>query len=103
METHQVPQAFPTIQIDRGAIRFVLSGAALMAPGLTSPGGRLPAEGEPQYEKGQVVVVNAEGKEHAVMVGILKMGTDEMRKTKKGVAMEGGTYLGDGLWKARIV
>ncbi|KAK3687454.1 hypothetical protein B0T22DRAFT_439086 [Podospora appendiculata] len=39
---HRFPQAFPTIRIDRGAIRFVLSGATLMAPGLTSPGGRLP-------------------------------------------------------------
>lgn len=48
------------------------------------------------------MAINAEGKENAVMVGILKMGTDEMRKSKKGIACEGGTYLGDGLWKARI-
>ena len=39
---HRFPQAFPTVRIDRGAIRFVLSGATLMAPGLTSAGGRLP-------------------------------------------------------------
>lgn len=39
---HRFPAAFPSIRIDRGAIRFVLSGATLMAPGLTSAGGRLP-------------------------------------------------------------
>jgi hypothetical protein len=41
---HRFPQAFPRIRIDRGAIRFVLSGATLMAPGITSDGGRLPGD-----------------------------------------------------------
>ncbi|TVY25795.1 Translation machinery-associated protein, partial [Lachnellula hyalina] len=44
---HRFPAAFPSIRIDRGAIRFVLSGATLMAPGLTSTGGRLPS-GDPE-------------------------------------------------------
>src|SRR5687767_15963063 len=39
------PQAFPIIRIDRGAIRFVLSGATLMAPGLTSNVGGWPGDG----------------------------------------------------------
>jgi len=29
------------LQVDRGAIRFVLAGANIMCPGLTSPGGVL--------------------------------------------------------------
>lgn len=29
------------LQVDRGAIKFVLSGANIMCPGLTSPGGAL--------------------------------------------------------------
>lgn len=29
------------LQVDRGAIRFVLAGANIMCPGLTSPGGAL--------------------------------------------------------------
>lgn len=65
---HAYPSALPTIQIDRGAIRFVLSGAALMAPGLTSPGGRLP-DAEHALEKGTIVAVMAEGKENACLVG----------------------------------
>jgi PUA domain protein len=105
---HKYPTAFHRLRIDRGAIRFVLSGAALMAPGMTSPGGRLPGpelEGEDKerygtedLEPGTVVVIEAEGKETACMVGALKMGTKEIREKKKGQACEAGHYLGDGLW-----
>ena len=78
---HKYPTLFPRLRIDRGAIRFVLSGATLMTPGLTSPGGRLPnapedAEkryGDKELEKGEVVVVEAEGKENACFVGVLRI------------------------------
>ena len=98
---HAFPHCFRTVGIDRGAIRFVLSGAALMAPGLTSAGGRLPDK-EEEVKEGEVVVVMAEGKEEACLVGQLKMGTEEMKDKKKGVAMEAGHYLGDGLWKISL-
>lgn len=32
------------LQVDRGAIKFVLAGANIMCPGLTSPGGFLDDE-----------------------------------------------------------
>ena len=31
----------PKLQVDKGAIKFVLSGANIMCPGLTSPGARM--------------------------------------------------------------
>jgi malignant T-cell-amplified sequence len=98
---HRFPQCFPSIQCDRGAIRFVLSGATLMAPGLTSAGGRLPTgEGEDKdLEAGQPVVVRAEGKEEACLVGLLSIGTQEVRSVGKGPVVEEGHYLGDGLWR----
>lgn len=108
---HRFPQAFPTIRIDRGAIRFVLSGATLMAPGLTSVGGRLPEprEGDEgvdgdghwsrELKKGEPVVIMAEGKEEACAVGVLVAGTDEVKKLGKGPVVEDAHYLGDGLWK----
>ncbi|GAB1318620.1 translation machinery-associated protein 20 [Madurella fahalii] len=135
---HRFPQCFPTVRIDRGAIRFVLSGATLMAPGLTSKGGRLPlpgsressaekkdkaegegAEGEEgvsvpdegpdadghwsrELEKGEPVVVMAEGKEEAAAVGVLVMGTKEIKEKGKGPAMEETHYLGDGLWRLNL-
>ncbi|KAG4422890.1 hypothetical protein IFR04_003960 [Cadophora malorum] len=115
---HRFPTCFPSIRIDRGAIRFVLSGATLMAPGLTSTGGRLPngdaeetgAYGETkgpnsgwyggrELEKGEPVVICAEGKEEACAVGLLSMGTKEVKEKGKGPVVEEGHYLGDGLWR----
>ncbi|CAM1507462.1 Fc.00g071030.m01.CDS01 [Cosmosporella sp. VM-42] len=113
---HRFPQAFPTIRIDRGAIRFVLSGATLMAPGLTSKGGRLPKDGKlvegkemeqgvedghwsRELEEGEPVVVMAEGKEEACAVGTLVAGTAEVKAKGKGPVIEDAHFLGDGLWR----
>ena len=113
---HRFPQGFPTIRIDRGAIRFVLSGATLMAPGLTSKGGRLPAgakleEGKEldqkadeeghwsrELNKGEPVVIMAEGKEEACAVGTLVVDTEEVKAKGKGPVVEDAHFLGDGLW-----
>ena len=112
---HRYPAAFPDrVRVDRGAVRFILSGAALMVPGMTSPGGRLPGEwdkdddgpeedyryGSEDIPAGRMVVVEVEGKEHACMIGRLKMGTKEMKEQKKGVAIDNGHFLGDRVWKA---
>lgn len=99
---HAFPDALPTVQVDRGAIRFVLAGAALMAPGLTSAGGRLP-DAEHKLDQGQPVAVMAEGKENACMVGCLKVGTEDVKSKPKGIAIDEGHYLGDGLWKLKIL
>jgi len=99
-----------------------------MAPGLTSTGGRLPSgdsseegtfgesrsrgeEGDgvrdseggwyggKELEKGEPVVICAEGKEEACAVGLLSMGTKEVKEKGKGPVVEDGHFLGDGLWK----
>lgn len=80
-----------------------------MAPGLTSTGGRLPngdeadtkdwGRGGEDMEKGEPVVIMAEGKEEACAVGLLAMGTRECREKGKGPVVEDAHYLGDGLWK----
>lgn len=78
--SHQSPDPFsdpfmcPLMQVDQGAITFVLSGANIMCPGLTSKGANM----TPGLAVGQVVTVVAEGKEHALAVGILKMTPEEM-------------------------
>ena len=38
------PDIMKKLQVDRGAIKFVLAGANIMCPGLTSPGGALDEE-----------------------------------------------------------
>ena len=88
------------VKIDRGAIRFLLAGAPMMCPGLTSAGGYLPPA-DVALPAGTPVAIYAEGKEHAVGVGITKLGTEEMRQVNKGVGVELMTYLGDDLWAQR--
>ena len=111
---HRFPQAFPSIRIDRGAIRYVLGGATLMAPGLTSAGGRLPEprttdndidcrDDEGRWSRelaaGEPVVIMAEGKQEACAVGLLVAGTKEVKDKGKGPVVEDAHFLGDGLWR----
>jgi PUA domain protein len=63
------------LQVDRGAVKFLLAGANIMCPGLTSKGAKLPEE---DYPIGTPVAVYVEGKEHALAVGVLKMTISEM-------------------------
>ncbi|CAJ0843922.1 14409_t:CDS:10, partial [Entrophospora sp. SA101] len=68
-----LPKKSPLLQVDKGAIKFILSGANIMCPGLTSKGARideeLPAEA--------IVSIFAEGKEHALAVGLTKKSTED--------------------------
>ncbi|XP_001363335.1 malignant T-cell-amplified sequence 1 [Monodelphis domestica] len=90
---HKYPFILPHQQVDKGAIKYVLSGANIMCPGLTSPGAKLsPAEAD------TIVAVMAEGKQHALSVGIMKMSSEEIKKVNKGIGIENVHYLNDGLW-----
>ncbi|KAE8882911.1 hypothetical protein PF005_g4294 [Phytophthora fragariae] len=91
---HKVPHVMKQVRADKGAIPFVLSGANVMCPGLTSAGGDMP---EP-LEAGTPVAIMAEGKEHAMAIGILTMSTDDIRNKNKGIAIEMVHFLGDDLW-----
>lgn len=35
---HQYPEMMKKLRVDKGALKFVMSGANIMCPGLTSPG-----------------------------------------------------------------
>ncbi|KAI3403152.2 TMA20 [Candida oxycetoniae] len=92
---HKYPELFPRVQVDRGAIKFILGGANIMCPGLTSKGAQLPEE---DWEEGTIVTVYAEGKENALAIGKLTMSINDIKSKNKGVGIELLHYLGDGLW-----
>lgn len=87
----------PHVQVDRGAIRFLLAGAHMMCPGFTSAGGRLPPA-ESAIAANTPVAIHCEGKEHAAAVGITKLSTEDIKTINKNVGVELVTYLGDDLW-----
>jgi len=90
---HKYPMLLTHEQVDKGAIRFILSGANIMCPGLTSPGAKMTP-----VEKDSVVAIMAEGKEHAVCIGLTKMSTEEIAEKNKGIGVDNIHYLNDGLW-----
>jgi PUA domain protein len=71
---HKFPDILPIIQVDKGAIKFVLKGADIMCPGMTSPGAKI----HQPLEKDRVVCIRAEGKEHSLCVGMTSLSTEEM-------------------------
>ena len=92
---HKYPTMMERMQVDKGAIRFVLGGANIMCPGFTSKGGDIPKP----LEANTAVAIYAEGKEHALAVGITKMSTTQIKTVNKGIAVENVHYLMDGLWQ----
>ena len=64
---HKFPDMMPHMQCDKGAIKHIFSGSNVMAPGLTSEGGKIAAD----LEVGAPVAIMAEGKKHAMGIGYL--------------------------------
>tara|TARA_A100001035_G_C27716956_1_gene469948 strand:- start:457 stop:1002 length:546 start_codon:yes stop_codon:yes gene_type:complete len=91
---HKYPAMMNKMQVDRGAIKFVLSGANIMCPGFTSKGGDLPVN----LEEGEPVAIYAEGKEHCMALGLTLMSTADIKSLNKGIAVENIHYLLDGLY-----
>ena len=104
---HQYPALeFRHVTVDKGAIRFLLGGANVMCPGLTNPGGCLPADGveqggngfdKPGLEKGAGVVIYADGKELALAVGFMTMSSAEVYVTTTTTAQRSANSMADGL------
>ena len=67
------PDMMPSYRVDSGAIRFVLSGANIMCPGLTNAGASMD-----DVEEDTAVAIYAQGKEHALALGLTKMSTKDM-------------------------
>ena len=68
------PDMMPKLRVDRGAIKFVLSGANIMCPGLTSPGASLIDDVAAETP----VAIHAEGKELALAIGLTKLSCADM-------------------------
>lgn len=70
-----------------------------MCPGFTSPGGNL----DTFVESNQPVSIYAEGKEHALSIGLTKMDTNQIKEINNGIAVDNIHYLMDGLWQTNKV
>ena len=92
---YQYPGCMKVVRVDKGAIRFVLRGAAVACGGLKQETSDLP-DG---LEVGDPVALYAEGKHLPLAVGIMVMSTEEIMAAAKGFAIEQTHFLDDALWK----
>ena len=82
--THSPPSVVPFtyIQVDAGAIPYLIGGANIMCPGLTKPNGSsyMPPDDNdvPGLSKGQGVIIYAENKVYPIAVGVMTMSSLEM-------------------------
>lgn len=93
---HQYPFLLKKMQVDKGAIRHVLSGANIMCKGLTSPGGLMVLA-----EEGEIVSIIGEGKSIIMAVGIMRKSSTQITAENNGIGIENLHYLGDGIWKMK--
>ncbi|CAG9467107.1 unnamed protein product [Pedinophyceae sp. YPF-701] len=91
---HKYPDMMPRFTVDAGAIKFVLSGAHIMCPGLTHPDASMA-----DVDEHEPVAVYAAGKQHALAVGFTQMSSQQIREVNKGVGVDNMHHLADGLWR----
>lgn len=96
---HKYPFILPAHTCDIGGAKYLLSGANVMCPGLTSKGGQV---GE-DIPAGAAVQVRLEGKQHAVAVGFATMSSADIRKINKGSCIDNAHYLGDDLYTMHVL
>jgi len=86
------------MQTDKGAIKHVIgTGANVMCPGLTTPAAKIA-----DVPDKTLVAIHAEGKEHAMAVGITELSSEVIRRVNKGIGITNVHYLNDGLWKIHV-
>ena len=89
------PTLMPIMQVDVGATDFLLRGAKVMAPGLTSAGGKI----FPGLPVGRPVQIYIQGQSEPSAIGVMLMSSDEVIESKKGLAIDNVHFRDDGLFK----
>ena len=80
----------PIVEVDTGAIKFIINGANLMCQGISSVSG--------DVEEDTPVLILAQGKKLPLAVGITRMSGNDIQTINKGIGVEILHVLGDGLW-----
>jgi len=82
--------SMPYAVVDEGAVKHLLNGANVMAPGITEVSG---------FSKGEVVAVWNPGKKAPLVVGEALMDSKEIMDVRRGRAIKNLHYAGDDVWK----
>jgi PUA domain protein len=84
-------QRFPSVTIDRGAVKFVCNGAKVMRPGIVNFG---------TFKKGQIVAVKDQIHGRALAVGLALEDSEAAKGMAKGYIIDTIHYISDKIWEA---
>lgn len=87
---HMVPSILKKVYVDKGAIKHLINGADLMAPGLLHSTSVFPS-----VAVGELVSIYGHGKDTALGVGEVLMDNAQVNEQKTGVAVKMTSHLGD--------
>ncbi len=84
-------QRFPSVTIDRGAVKFVCNGAKVMRPGIVN---------FESFKKGDIVVVKEQTQGRALAVGLALEDSEVAEQMTKGYVIDTLHYISDKIWEA---
>ncbi len=84
-------QRFPSVTIDRGAVKFVCNGAKVMRPGIVN---------FESFKKGDIVVVKEQAQGRALAVGLALEDSEVAEQMTKGYVIDTLHYVSDKIWEA---
>ncbi len=82
---------FPSVTIDRGAVKFVCNGAKVMRPGIVDFG---------SFKKGEIVAVRDQTHGRALAVGLALEDSEAAKTMAKGYVIDTVHYVSDKIWEA---
>jgi len=79
------------ITVDSGAIKFILNGADVMRPGITSF--------DDNIAKNDYVKITEESCQHPIAIGMALLTSNDIKSTKTGKIVKNIHFINDKLWK----
>jgi malignant T-cell-amplified sequence len=84
-------QRFPSVTIDRGAVKFVCNGAKVMRPGIVD---------FDSFKKGEIVAVRDQTHGRVLAVGLALEDSEVAKAMVKGYIIDTVHYVSDKIWEA---
>ncbi|MFQ6051774.1 MAG: DUF1947 domain-containing protein [Candidatus Hydrothermarchaeota archaeon] len=84
---------FKKVTVDMGAVKHIVSGANTMIPGIVELD---------EIERGEIVVIVEEKNKKPLAVGRALMNKEEIKRKKKGRAIETVHHIGDKIWRLKL-
>ena len=80
-----------TITVDKGAVKFVVNGADIMRPGITSI--------DYGFDKDSFVIIIDQEHKKPLAIGIALLNSEDMNSSAQGKVIKNIHYVGDEIWK----